>query len=102
MVLDVFISPLAKKDIEDIHEFIVADDRSAADRVLERIIAVIGRLAERPFFGSDFHAAGLRDLRKMSIPPHIVFYRIKLNELQVVRVLHGARDLTDPELFPRK
>jgi toxin ParE1/3/4 len=89
-------------DIEGIHDFIASEDRSAADRVLERIISVVGLLSDRPFLGPEFHETGLPDLRKMSVPPYIVFYRAYQNELQVIRVLHGARHLSDPALFPRK
>lgn len=102
MALDVVISPLAKKDIEGIHDFIASEERNAADRVLERIISVIGLLSDRPFLGPELHELDSRDLRKMSVPPYIVFYRPHQNELQVIRVLHGARDLSDPALFPRK
>lgn len=43
----------------------------------------IGRA--RPEFG--------RDLRSVLVSPYIVFYRIEQDEIQILRILHGRRDL---------
>ena len=58
----------------------------------------MARLAEMPGLGSrrDFSNPILVDIRSWIIkgfPNHLIFYRPTTRGIEVVRVLHGARDL---------
>ncbi len=51
---------------------------------------------ERPDLGEGIHARHLKASEKggeVNDPRHIVFYRVDGNNVQVLRVLHEARDL---------
>ena len=54
MALEVIIAPTARRDLEDIFEFIAVDDAGAAARVLKRVETTVARLAEFPFMGRAF------------------------------------------------
>lgn len=64
----------------------------------QEIDSVIQQILRNPEAGArcSFHSAELVRLRRASIegfPKHLIFYRISDNEISVLRVLHGARDL---------
>ena len=51
-----------------------------------------------PNIGSpcNFKSEELRDIRRVSIEgfsKHLIFYRVQADELLVLRIVHGARDL---------
>jgi plasmid stabilization system protein ParE len=58
-------------------------------------------LAERPFIGSLAPGAADAELRKMSVPPYIIFYRPKAESLQIARILHSSRDIDIARFFSR-
>ena len=56
------------------------------------------QLLDSPHLGSttSYHAAetlGLRVWRVRGFPKYLIFYRSDLNGIEVVRVLHSARDI---------
>ena len=64
-----------------------------------RIEKAIGLLAEHPHMGPLAPATGQVDMRKMSVPPYVVFYRLGATYLEIARILHSSRDLDDPGHF---
>jgi toxin ParE1/3/4 len=90
--------PLADLDLLAQGEFIARDDPDAARRLLvaaERTYAMLERtprVGRRP----PFRDPRTRELRMRAItgfPNQIVFYRPIRGGIEVVRVLHAARDL---------
>jgi len=58
-------------------------------------------MAERPYIGPPAPATGQAEMRKMSAPPYIVFYRLREPRLEIVRILHSSRDIDLSALFNR-
>ena len=88
----------AEEDLIEIWTWVAADSPSAADRLLDRIDEICWRLAETPGLGAarpDL-AEGLRYFVTGS---HLVIYRLAPGGVEIVRIVHGARDL--PDLFRR-
>jgi toxin ParE1/3/4 len=87
----------AEEDLIDIWTFIAKDSVTAADQVLDRIDEVCARLADQPRMGRSRNdlAAGLR---YFVADAYLVLYRVAGGGVEIVRVVHGARDL--PSLFP--
>jgi toxin ParE1/3/4 len=61
-------------------------------------MAAISRLLSKPATGAPckFRSPALRDVRRATIagfPRHLLFYRFDQDEVFVLRVVHGARDL---------
>ena len=97
MALRLVVAPLAERDLSDIAEFISRENSYAALKVLLRIERTIDLLLERPFLGPEVVRPRRPGLRKMTVAPYIIIYRLIDDTLQVVRVLHSSRDL-DEEL----
>jgi toxin ParE1/3/4 len=82
----------AEEDLIDIWTLIAEDDPAAADRLLDRIDEVCGHLAENPQLGPA--RPDLRpELRYMIVARYLVLYRIAPESVEIVSVVHGARDL---------
>jgi len=90
------VSDAARLDLEEIWLFIARDDPRAADRYLRYIVSKFTVLASMPYMGRqrDQLTPGLRSF---PVRNYLIFYRPRDNGIEVVRVLHGARDL--PPLF---
>ncbi len=88
------LAALAEDDIFEIWEFIAAHDLPAADRVEGDIFAACQRLADRPDLGHP-----RRDLTDKPVcffcvrGTYLIVYDPATEPLQVLRVLHGARDV---------
>ena len=80
----------ARDDLIAIADYIATDDPVAALDVMDRIDGAVGRLADHPGSGRPGRITGTREL---VIPdsPYIVAYRIRLERVQILRVLHAAR-----------
>jgi toxin ParE1/3/4 len=98
----IFVSQGAESDLADIWCYIAEqtgnhsstqDVSSTADQLLDRIQNIFRSLSEHPLIGrtTSIHP----DLRVFSAPPHLVFYRSAENGVEIVRVLHAARDITE-------
>jgi Plasmid stabilization system protein len=82
----------AREDLIDIWLHIAADDPGAADRVLDRLELAAMNLIANPRMGParDDIRPGLRYLVSDT---YLILYRIAENGVEIVRVVHGRRDL---------
>ena len=82
----------ARVDIRDIWHYIAERNLPAADRVLDAIERIFHLLASHPMMGRERPelSPGIRSFVVMS---WVVFYRVREDAIEVIRVLHGARDL---------
>jgi toxin ParE1/3/4 len=87
------VTPLAQADLDSIWDYIAADSPAAADRLLERFQETFARLARHPLMGRarDELRPGLRSF---SVRKYVVYYRFFEGRVIIVRVIHGARDVT--------
>lgn len=91
---EAIISPEALQDMEDIHDHITMDNAEAAGRVIQAFEEDISLLSGQPELGQ--FKPRLRHLRLWVVtqfPNYLIFYRARDGVVEVVRVLHGARDL---------
>lgn len=70
------------------------DNPSAAETEALRVLDAVGRLGAHPAMGQPGRVAGTREL---VVAPYVVAYRVKGGAVQVLRVLHAARNW--PESF---
>ena len=95
------VSPAAEADLVDIHRYIARNSAEHADRYLRRINDRIALIAEQPGIGS-LRLPALPDVRTFPVGSHLLFYRVLPDGgVELVRVLHGARDwqgLSEDEL----
>jgi toxin ParE1/3/4 len=85
---------LAATDIEDIILYIAAENPQAALNVLDAIEQRFAQLLNYPFSGPSREDIG-PGIRHVVSGQYIAFYRIRGEEVDVLRVLHGKRSV-DP------
>jgi plasmid stabilization system protein ParE len=96
-------SPRAERDLEDIHNFIAADNADAAEHVRRNILNTADFLAHYPELGRRIRNASSRhaQIRWFVVPKfhnYLIFYQPFQETVMVVRVLHAARNWT--RFFP--
>ena len=84
--------PLAAADILDIWDHIAEDSLAQADRWVDRLDEKFKLIAGQPLIGRarDELAA---DLRSFPFGRYVIFYAPIEDGIDVVRVLHSARDV---------
>lgn len=87
-------SGLALDDLDSLHAHISKDSPQAAKRVTLAIVALIETLPDNPHIGRPGRVPGTREL-VVPDTPYVVPYRVHANEVQVLRVYHGARRWPD-------
>lgn len=95
MALRLVLSPLAEGDLDAIAEYISRDNLSASVKMLARLRGGIERLLDQPRLGPLLQKPPRTRLRKWTVAPYMVLYRAGEGEIEVVRILHAARDLDD-------
>lgn len=73
-------------------------DRKLSERWSKAVTSAVLRILTYPRSGAPcrFSPTELRGIRRVPIsgfPKHLVFYSVKDNDVLILRVLHGARDL---------
>lgn len=90
------VSDAASADLEEIWLYIAQDDPDAADRCIRTIVSRFPTLASMPHMGRHREELSA-ELRSFPVDNFVIFYRPMDGGIEVVRVLHGARD--SPPLF---
>lgn len=68
--MTIVVAPEASKDLREAYEYIARDDREAADRVLARIVEIIGMLASGAFQGREVVLRDGRRVHAWPVPPY--------------------------------
>ena len=82
----------AKKDFLSIWAYIAEDSPNAADRLLDTIKEKCDLLGDNPDLGQARPGISA-EMRYFPIKNYLILYRKTPHGVDVVRVLHGARDL---------
>lgn len=84
--------PRALEDLDAIWLYIAQNDIEAADRVISLFEEKSQILAHTPLIGRPCPELA-PDLRRFPVKSYVIFYRPVSDGIEVVRVLHGARDI---------
>lgn len=84
----------ALRNLEQLHAYICEDDQDAATNTVLKIQAAVKQLAKFPYLGRTGRVEGTREL-VISKTPYFVVYRVKNNQVHILRVLHNARKYPD-------
>jgi toxin ParE1/3/4 len=92
------VRPQAWTDLRDIALAIAEDSLEASDRFLQDAENAFARLAQMPELGSArrFRRKSLKGLRLWPLPrfpKYLILYYPRENGVEVVRVVHGARNV---------
>jgi toxin ParE1/3/4 len=89
------LSAEALQDLQDIWDFIASDNAPAADKLENGFFEAFEMLAKRPRMGHTRSDLTERDVRFWPVSSYLIVYRSIPTALQIVAVLHGARDVTE-------
>ena len=83
----------AENDLDDIFDYIMRDNPSAAVSLLDKFDGSISQLAINPEIGVLPKDDRLKKLgyRMLIVGKYLVFYVVKANTVQIRRIIHGAR-----------
>jgi len=87
---------LALSDLDELMDYIAQDNPEAATKVAGKIWETTRMLSNHPAMGKPGRVPGTREMVTTGTS-YIVPYRVVANEVQILRVLHGARKW--PEKF---
>lgn len=89
--------PLAFSDLAEIWSFIADDSEKQADLFVDTLEEKLALLATQPRMGRMRPELG-DGLCSFPVKRYVVFYRPLPDGIEILRVLHSARDITD-EVF---
>jgi toxin ParE1/3/4 len=89
------LSPEALQDAQDIWDFIAANNVAAADTLEDEFFEAFEMLAQRPRMGHTRCDLTEQDVRFWAVGSYLIVYRTSPTELQIIAVLHGARDVAE-------
>lgn len=98
MIKPVRIRPKADNDLDDHINYIAQDNFNAALRFLEAVESTYTKIGEFPAIGSPryTHLHLLENVRVWAIKGfenHLIFYIERQDYIDIIRVLHSARDI---------
>jgi toxin ParE1/3/4 len=86
------ISPRASADLIEIWNYIADDSVVNADRRVDKLYETLQVLCRQP--GSGRRREELAPgIRSFPFGRYVIFYRASRNAIEIVRVLHGGRDI---------
>jgi toxin ParE1/3/4 len=88
----VVIRPQAAADLAEIWAYIAKDSLAPADSFMDRFDREFRLLARNPKMGRARPELS-PDLRSFPVGHYVIFYLPRTRGIEVVRVLHGSRDL---------
>ena len=80
----------ALNNLDEIAEYISQESSQAAQQVVDLIVEQVNQLTAQPALGRSGRVVGTREL-VVSKTHYLVPYRIKNNQVEVLRVFHTSR-----------
>ncbi len=86
--------PLAQQDLKGIWKYIADDNTERATKFLRLLESKMEILANTPLIGRACYQLA-PSLRLFPVGNYLIFYRPVDGGIEVVRVLHGAQDISE-------
>lgn len=86
------LSEKAKRDLKEIHSYIAEDNLFAADRLADEISERFRFLLANPAAGRLMVELG-SEIRLFPFRRYLIYYTVTEDGIEIVRVLHSARDV---------
>jgi toxin ParE1/3/4 len=91
-VAELRISPRAREDLIEIWSYIADDSVTNADAFIDRLYETVESLCRNPGLGRQREELAL-GIQSFPFGRYLIFYRALSNSVEIVRVMHGARDI---------
>ena len=88
------LEPEVRQDLDEIWNYIGIEkgNPTAARHLTERLFEAFSSLAGQPLLGEQREDLGV-NVRAFVVRPYVVLYRPRPSEVQIVQVVHSARDI---------
>jgi toxin ParE1/3/4 len=98
MKREILRRPQARTDLVDHFEYIGQQNSAAAERFIDAVEQGYARVLEFPRIGVEvvWRSPRLQGIRRWQVPGFqnfLIFYREVEDGVEIIRVLHGARDI---------
>ena len=87
-------------DLESIQEYIRRDSEYYAILFIERIIEAVESLKKFPEMGRSVPEAGEENIREILFYNYRIIYRMEIERILILTIIHGARDLSQKKPKP--
>lgn len=100
MTFGLRVLPRADADVDEIATYIAHDSIDQALRFYDAVNSTYKTILEAPTRWALYglvhpRLTNIRKLAVVGFPNHLVFYQIDADMVEIVRVLHGARDIAN-------
>lgn len=87
-------SEISEADLDDLYDYIARDVLYYAEQFVERLIEAVGVLQAHPQLGRRVPEAESReDVRELIFQSYRVIYLVESEQVSILTVIHGSRDL---------
>ncbi len=93
--MKVVVTDTAWNDLLAIANYVALDSLEAAEALLDRLHAACIDLGQRPQAYPLVERYAQRGIRRRVVGSYLVCYRVRSDSVEVLHVLHGARDLDE-------
>ena len=87
------ISRAADRDLDDLWDYIALDSVDAADRLIAKLMDAFDALVRHPGMGHQRHDITNCPVLFWALGNYLVVYRAEHSPIEIVAVVHGARDV---------
>lgn len=85
----------AREDLRQIHAFIARDSQKYASRMISRIKLAVDGVRRFPLSSARVPEWDEDELREVFVAQYRIIYRVSVDLIQVLAVVHGARRLSE-------
>lgn len=94
-------SGIVEADLDQLYDYIARDVPYYAEQFIDRLIEAVGVLQEHPKIGRRVPEAEDReDVRELIFQSYRVIYLLEAEQVYILTVIHGSRDLAGQEKKP--
>lgn len=94
-------SEIAEADLDQLYDYIARDVPFYAEQFVDRLIEAVSVLRDHPRLGRRIpEAEGHEDVRELIFQGYRVIYLLESDQIHILTVIHGSRDLAGQEKKP--
>lgn len=83
----------AERHLDAIHDHIARDSPTYALRTIDRLTRRSQQIADFPLSGRRVPECDVDEIREVIEDPYRIIYHLKPDQVDVIAVIHGARDV---------
>ena len=98
--MKIYGTATAVNNLQAIYDYIAQNSLQYAERTIDRLTRRSQQIAEFPLSGRIVPEFEQRDIREIIEGPYRIIYLVKTEQIDILAVVHGSRQISLPKLFP--